>query len=66
MSNHRRRGAKFMIDAFDDFQDDDPRRSIERSRRFIAKQHVRLLRDRASNGHSLLFTAGKLSWEVIQ
>ena len=39
---------------------------VERARRFVAQEHVRSFRDRAGDGHALLFAAGELRRKVIE
>ena len=39
---------------------------VERARRLVAQQKLRVFRERAGDGHALLLAAGKLRREVVQ
>ena len=57
--------AEFAIHALDRFEHDDAGADVERAGGFIAEEHFGAFRDRARDGHALLFAAGKLRGEMV-
>ena len=65
MRNHNDGVAVFLIDRLDQLQDLLRGRVIQRAGRLIAEEDIRVLHNGASDGGSLLLTAGKLVRQLL-
>ena len=65
MGDQHHGGLQIPVDAGQGLEHHQAGMTVEGTGRLVAEQQGRLFRDRAGDGHTLLFAAGKLCREVI-